>query len=119
MLTQYFQLVLGYSTVKAGAALLPQAAVMMVTAPLSNVFVQRWGNKIVVAGGLIVVAACLMLFLTLDATSSTLHVIVVVTAMAIGMGNVARSEPDASLFTVPPDFKIVEGPQNVIYRSNQ
>ena len=33
--------------------------------------------------------------------------------------NIVRSEPDASLFTVPADFKIVEGPQDVIYRSNQ
>jgi hypothetical protein len=33
--------------------------------------------------------------------------------------NIVRSEPDASLFTVPADFKIVDGPQNVIYRSNQ
>jgi hypothetical protein len=33
--------------------------------------------------------------------------------------NVVRNEPDASLFAVPPDFKIVDGPQNVIYRSNQ
>jgi hypothetical protein len=33
--------------------------------------------------------------------------------------NVVRSEPDASLFTVPADFKIVDGPQDVIYRSNQ
>jgi hypothetical protein len=33
--------------------------------------------------------------------------------------NVVRSEPDASLFTVPADFKIVQGPQDVIYRSNQ
>lgn len=33
--------------------------------------------------------------------------------------NIVRSEPDSSLFTVPADFKIVEGPQNVIYRSNQ
>jgi hypothetical protein len=33
--------------------------------------------------------------------------------------NIVRSEPDASLFTVPPDFKIVDGPQNVMYRSNQ
>jgi hypothetical protein len=33
--------------------------------------------------------------------------------------NIVRSEPDVSLFTVPPDFKIVDGPQNVIYRSNQ
>lgn len=33
--------------------------------------------------------------------------------------NIVRSEPDASLFTVPSDFKMVEVPQNVIYRSNQ
>jgi hypothetical protein len=33
--------------------------------------------------------------------------------------NIVRSEPDASLFTIPPDFKTVDGPQNVIYRSNQ
>jgi len=33
--------------------------------------------------------------------------------------NIVRSEPDASLFTVPSDFKIAEGPQDVIYRSNQ
>jgi hypothetical protein len=33
--------------------------------------------------------------------------------------NISRSEPDASLFTVPSDFKIVEGPKPIIYRSNQ
>ena len=33
--------------------------------------------------------------------------------------NIVRSEPDASLFTVPPDFTIVDGPRDVIYRSNQ
>ena len=33
--------------------------------------------------------------------------------------NIVRSEPDSSVFTVPSDFKIVEGPQNVLYRSNQ
>jgi hypothetical protein len=33
--------------------------------------------------------------------------------------NIVRTEPDASLFGVPPDFKIVEGPQRVMYRTNQ
>ena len=32
---------------------------------------------------------------------------------------IAQSEPDASLFTVPADFKIVEGPKPFIYRTNQ
>ena len=33
--------------------------------------------------------------------------------------NIVRTEPDASLFTVPPDFKIVDGPQPIIYRPSQ
>jgi hypothetical protein len=33
--------------------------------------------------------------------------------------NITRAEPDASMFTVPADFKLVEGPKPIIYRSNQ
>lgn len=33
--------------------------------------------------------------------------------------NIVRGEPDASLFTVPADFKIVDGPRPIIYRSKQ
>lgn len=33
--------------------------------------------------------------------------------------NIVRAEPDASLFTVPADFKMVGGPQRVIYRPKQ
>jgi hypothetical protein len=33
--------------------------------------------------------------------------------------NITRAEPDASLFAVPADFKLVEGPKPIIYRSDQ
>jgi len=33
--------------------------------------------------------------------------------------NIVRSEPDASLFTVPTDFKVIDGQQTVIYRMKQ
>jgi len=33
--------------------------------------------------------------------------------------NVTRSEPDASLFTAPPDFKVIEGPQRIMYGINK
>jgi hypothetical protein len=39
--------------------------------------------------------------------------------MTFQLTNIQRTEPDASLFTVPSDFTIVDGPQNVIYRSKQ
>jgi hypothetical protein len=33
--------------------------------------------------------------------------------------NIVRAEPDASLFTVPADFKVIDGRQTVIYRMKQ
>jgi hypothetical protein len=33
--------------------------------------------------------------------------------------NITRAEPDPSLFTVPADFKVIDGPQKIIYRTNQ
>ena len=33
--------------------------------------------------------------------------------------NLARTEPDSSLFTVPADFKLVEGPKPIFYRQSQ
>ena len=33
--------------------------------------------------------------------------------------NIVRAEPDPSLFTVPSDFKITDGPQKIVYRSNR
>ena len=33
--------------------------------------------------------------------------------------NIVRGEPDASLFRVPPDFKLTDGPQNFIYRTHE
>lgn len=33
--------------------------------------------------------------------------------------NIVRAEPSASLFTVPADFKVVEGPQTIFYKTKQ
>jgi hypothetical protein len=33
--------------------------------------------------------------------------------------NLVRNEPDASLFIVPPDFKVLDGPQRVVYHANR
>jgi len=33
--------------------------------------------------------------------------------------NITRADPDGSLFTVPADFKLVEGPKPILYRMNQ
>jgi hypothetical protein len=33
--------------------------------------------------------------------------------------NIVRGDPESSLFTIPADFKVVDGPQNFIYRAHE
>src|SRR6476659_3410517 len=86
--TQYLQSVLGYSTVKAGAVVLPQAIMLMIFAPLSNVWVLKWGNKRVVTTGLLLVATSFVLYLTFTPDSGVLGIIGVTMLTGIGMANV-------------------------------
>lgn len=101
LITQYLQSVLEYSTVKAGAVLLPQAAMIMAFAPLSNVWVQKLGNKIVVTAGLAMVTASMALFTTLQSNSSVLHVIGITVLMGIGMANVMAPCTDSIMGSLP------------------
>jgi EmrB/QacA subfamily drug resistance transporter len=101
VLTQYLQSVLGYSTLKAGAVLIPQSLSLMFFAFLSPRFVRRAGNKIVVASGLFLVAASLVGFLTLDVGSTLGHVILVTVLMGVGMGNVMSPATESIMGALP------------------
>jgi EmrB/QacA subfamily drug resistance transporter len=70
LMTQYFQFVLGYTPIQAGIRFLPTAACMMILAPLSARFVDRFGTKLVVGTGLMLATVGLFSWTALDATSS-------------------------------------------------
>jgi EmrB/QacA subfamily drug resistance transporter len=101
VLTQYLQLVLGYSPVKAGTVLLPQAVFIMVSAPLSSVLTRRFGNKLVVAGGLFLVSASLLLFRILDEHTTIPTVMAVASLLAIGIGNIMAPATDSIMGSLP------------------
>jgi Na+/melibiose symporter-like transporter len=101
LLTQYLQSVLGYSTLKAGAILIPQSAALMIFAFLSPRWVVRFGNKAVVAFGLTLVAISLIGFVTLDVGSSAIHVILVSIIMGVGMGNVMSPATESIMGSLP------------------
>ena len=101
LLTQYLQSVLGYSPLKAGAVLIPQALVMMVTAPASSGFVRRFGNKVVVAFGLAVVTLSLALMGLLAVTAAMWEVIAVTMLLGVGMGNVMAPATDSIMGSLP------------------
>ncbi|MGI8755959.1 MAG: MFS transporter, partial [Acidimicrobiales bacterium] len=91
------------STLKAGLVLVPQAAVLMVVAPMSNVIVRRIGSKLVVAFGLCVVGLSLALFSTLTPHSTMAHVIGISILMAVGMGNVMAPATESIMGSLPRD----------------
>lgn len=101
LLTQYLQSVLGYSTIKAGAVLLPQALAIMVAAPLSSVWVERFGNKRVVAGGMGLCALAFATFAFVTVDTSVVAIIGLTVLLGLGMGNVMAPATDSIMGSLP------------------
>jgi len=101
LLTQYFQQVLGYSTVEAGAVFLPQSIVLMIFAPMSTRWVRMFGNKAVVATGLFVLAVALALMATFQTDSSGYLVIGVTALSALGMAHVVAPATESIMGSLP------------------
>jgi EmrB/QacA subfamily drug resistance transporter len=101
VMTQFLQVVLGFSALKAGLVLGPQALVMLVFAPLSPNWVARWGNKLVVATGLFIVASSLALISLLDQNTPTLAVIAATMVMGGGMANIMAPATDSIMGSLP------------------
>ncbi|HEX8007136.1 MAG TPA: MFS transporter, partial [Trebonia sp.] len=57
MITQYFQVVRGYDPLRAGLATLPFAVVTAAFSPVAIILMKRFGTKVIVASGLILMSA--------------------------------------------------------------
>jgi predicted MFS family arabinose efflux permease len=101
LLTQYFQLVLGFSAFEAGVRQLPFAAVMMTLAPQSPKFAAKYGANRVVAFGLCGVSAAMFLFTIAQVDTSYWAILPVVMMMAGGMALVIPSMTGSIMAAVP------------------
>jgi MFS family permease len=101
LLTQYLQVVRSYTPLEAGLRTLPIAVGMMVMAPMSARFVERWGARAVVSSGLTFVAAGLLLASLLGATTPYIWLAMVLVVMAIGM-SITMAPATASIMTSLP-----------------
>jgi EmrB/QacA subfamily drug resistance transporter len=86
LLTQYLQLVLGYGTLEAGVRMLPMPFTMMVAAPMSAKFVEKFGSRKVVSTGLLILGLGLLLLAQSDVDTPYWHLVVAIVTMAVGMG---------------------------------
>ncbi|MDP9465573.1 MAG: MFS transporter, partial [Actinomycetota bacterium] len=101
LLTQYFQLVLGYGTLEAGVKQLPFAAVMMVIAPNSPRFAARFGTNRAVAVGLVGVSAGMFLFTIARTDTPYIELVLVIMVMAAGMATCIPSMTGSIMSAVP------------------
>ncbi len=102
MITMYFQLVRGYSTLKAGTATLPFAAVMAALSPLAIVIMKRTGTKLVVTVGMLMMAAGFLVAANAPVHADYWRVVVVsMCLMAAGMALATGPATDAILAALP------------------
>jgi EmrB/QacA subfamily drug resistance transporter len=100
LLTQYLQFVLGYTPLEAGVRVMP-VATMIVAAPLSARFTERFGTKRVVAIGLTLVALAMAWLAMVTTDSGYGHVAVTLMVLGAGMGTAMAPATDSIMGSLP------------------
>jgi EmrB/QacA subfamily drug resistance transporter len=101
LLTQYLQLVLGMSPLRAGLYSLPSGVTQLLVAPRSAALVERQGFRKVMATGLLLVAAGMVFLAYLTRTSPTWFVIAGLGVMGAGMGLATPPATGAIISSLP------------------
>jgi len=104
LVTQYFQLVQGYSTLSAGVRTLPFAITMAATTPLFAVLALKIGTKIVVSFGLFMMTAAMLMAGFLRAESSYLGILVISMVMlSLGLASITAPASAAVMESLTPE----------------
>ncbi len=101
LITQYFQLVLGYSALSAALRLMPIAAIMLVVAPLTPQLSARFGANRVVATGMLFIGLGFALFGALSSHTPYAYVVLCVVPLTTGIA-MTMSPMTASIMMAVP-----------------
>jgi EmrB/QacA subfamily drug resistance transporter len=103
MITQYFQVVRGYDPLGAGVATLPFAFVTAGFSPVAMLLMRRFGTKLVVAAGLLLMSGGFVVAATTGVDSAYWgKVIIGMALMAAGLGLTTGPATDAIMGALPP-----------------
>ncbi|NNN00815.1 MAG: MFS transporter [Acidimicrobiaceae bacterium] len=104
LVTQYFQLVRGYSALSAGVRTLPFAATVMVTTPLGATAALKVGTRFVVSTGLVLTAVALFWMSAIGARTPYFGPVVEsMIVLAIGFSLVNAPSTAALMETLTPE----------------
>src|SRR6476661_5838919 len=101
LITQYLQVVLGFSALEAGLRLLPMACVMLIVAPLAPRIVERVGTTPLVGAGLTLVTRGLAWATRVSTTDGYLHLLSAMALLAGGMGLVMAPATESIMGSLP------------------
>src|ERR1700733_6969886 len=101
VLTQYLQLVHGYSPLSAGVRALPFAIAMAAVSPVSTVLAGRLGSRVVIPAGIAAMGAGLLDLSTAGVHTSYPPLAIAVAIMGAGMGLVMAPASTTIMTTVP------------------
>ena len=103
MITQYFQAIRGYDAMSAGLHTLPFAVVMAVFSPVAILVTARAGTTLVVAGGLVLMAAGFGVAATCTLESAYWgRILVSMVLIAAGLAFAAGPATEAVMGSLPP-----------------
>jgi Na+/melibiose symporter-like transporter len=100
-LTQYLQLVLGYTPLQAGLCFIPLVLGLLVMASLSPVIARRTGVRATISGGLGIVVVSIALFAPLNADSSYVLVALILALLGAGLGLTMVTATNMIMGTLP------------------
>ena len=102
LLTQLLQFVLGYSALDAGVRILPFAVMMAALAPVSARLVEAFGTKLVVVGGMTLLAAGLLWAASLSDGSTYSDFLPTMMVMGGGVALTWAPATEAIMGALPP-----------------
>jgi EmrB/QacA subfamily drug resistance transporter len=101
VLTQYLQLVHGYSPLSAGLRALPFALAIGAVSPLSPILAQRFGTRLMIPAGLALMGIGLLDLSTAGVQTAYPPIALAITIMGAGMGLVMAPASTIIMTTVP------------------
>jgi EmrB/QacA subfamily drug resistance transporter len=102
LITQYFQLILGYSPLSAALRFLPMAPIMMVVSPMTPRIINRLGANRTVATGMSLVAFGFLSFSRLNVDTSYPYVLFCLVFLVTGIALTMSPMTAAIMSAVPP-----------------